>query len=49
MEETKENKNEKKGKHRKKSTLGEIFFRTLIIVAIFFIVIMAYATYIRNF
>ena len=36
MEETKENKNEKKGKHRKKSTLGEIFFRTLIIVAIFF-------------
>ena len=48
MEETKENKKNKKGKHKSKPTIGDIVFRVLIIVAIFFICVMFYVFYIRN-
>ena len=52
MEETKETKEVKKEvKETKKdnATPGDIVFRCLIIVAIFFIAIIAYATYIGGF
>ncbi len=45
---TKENKKNKKGKHKAKTTLGDIIFRVLIIVAIFFIAVIFYTFYIRN-
>lgn len=48
MEETKENKKIKKGKHKAKPTLGDIVFRVLIIVAIFFISVIAYTFYIKG-
>ncbi len=48
MEETKENKKVKKGKHKSKPTIGDIIFRILIIVAIFFIGVIFYVFYIRN-
>ena len=40
--------NTKKGKHKEKATLGDIIFRTLIMVSIFFIVLIAYTTYIKG-
>lgn len=58
MKETKETKETKekkktqkevKEKHESKTTPGDIVFRCLIIVAIFFIAIIAYATYIGGF
>ena len=48
MEKTKENKKTKKGKHKEKTTLGDIVFRVIIIVAIFFTVLITYAFYIRD-
>ncbi len=48
MEETKEGKKTKKGKHKAKATLGDIVFRVLVMVAIFFIVIIAYVFYISG-
>lgn len=48
MEETKENKKTKNGKHKEKPTIGDIIFRVLIIVAIFFIAVIAYTFYIRG-
>ena len=42
MEKTKENKKTKKGKHKEKTTLGDIVFRVIIIVAIFFTVLITY-------
>lgn len=55
MKETKEIKKEekkkdvKRGKHKAKATIGDIIFRVLIIVAIFFISVIAYVFYIRGF
>lgn len=37
----------KRGKHKEKITLGDIVFRVLIIVSIFFIALLAYAFYIQ--
>ena len=48
MEETKENKKVKKGKHKAKPTIGDIIFRILIIGAIFFIGVIFYVFYIKN-
>ena len=48
MEETKENKKAKNGKHQAKPTIGDIIFRILIIVAIFFISVIFYVFYIKN-
>ena len=48
MEETKENKKVKKGKHKEKATIGDIIFRILVIVSIFFICVLFYVFYIRN-
>ena len=53
MEETKnikktQNKKEKRGKHREKATLGDIVFRVLIVVVIFFIALISYAFYIQG-
>lgn len=48
MGETKENKKSKKGKHKAKATLGDIVFRVLLIVAIFFIAVISYIFYIRG-
>lgn len=48
MKETKENKKIKKGKHREKPTIGDIIFRVLILIAIFFIAIIAYTFYIKG-
>lgn len=49
LEETKELKQKvkkepgaKKGKHKAKATIGDIVFRTLILVSIFFIAVIAY-------
>lgn len=49
----KENKIEKKkedlkGKHKTKATVGDIIFRVLIILAIFFIVLIAYMFYLQG-
>lgn len=46
MGETKENKKIKKGKHKAKATFGDMVFRVLIIVAIFFIALITYVAYI---
>ena len=48
MEETKENKKAKKGKHKEKPTIGDIIFRVLVVVVIFFICVLSYVFYIRN-
>lgn len=48
MEETKETKKVTKGKHKSKATPGDIVFRCLILVAIFFIAVIGYATYING-
>ncbi len=48
MEETKENKKAKKGKHTEKPTIGDIIFRVLIMVAIFLIAVITYMFYIRG-
>lgn len=48
MEETKENKKAKKGKHTEKPTIGDIIFRVLIIASIFLISVIAYIFYIRG-
>ena len=48
MGETKENKVEKKGKHKEKPTIGDIIFRVLVIVVIFFICLLFYVFYIKN-
>lgn len=48
MGDTKENLKTKKGKHKAKPTIGDIIFRVLIIVAIFFIAVIAYASYIKG-
>lgn len=48
MKETKENQKSKKAKHREKPTIGDMIFRVLIILAIFFIAVIAYVFYIRG-
>lgn len=48
MGKTKDNKKVKKGKHKEKATLGDILFRVLVIVAIFFIAVIMYATYLKG-
>lgn len=48
MEETKEDKKIKKGKHKARPTFGDMVFRVLIIVAIFFIAVIAYTFYIKG-
>ncbi len=48
MKETNENQKTKKGKHKAKPTIGDIVFHVLIIVAIFFIVVIAYVFYLRG-
>lgn len=48
MEETKENKKVKKGKHKAKATVGDIIFRILVMLAIFFIAVIAYIFYIKG-
>ena len=48
MGKTKENKKPRKGKHKEKTTLGDIVFRVIVIVAIFFSVLITYAFYIRD-
>ncbi len=48
MGDTKENKKTKKGKHKAKPTLGDMILRVLIIIAIFFIIVIAYTFYIRG-
>ena len=52
MKETKEKlqkqeKVTKKGKHKAEPTLGDIVFRALVIVVIFFIVLIAYVSYLQ--
>lgn len=48
MGETKEKQKNKKEKHKEKPTIGDIIFRVLIIVAIFFIAVIAFTFYIRG-
>ena len=54
MEKTKENLNKEskrensKGKHKTKLTIGDIIFRVLVILAIFFSVIITYISYLQN-
>lgn len=48
MEETKENKKTKGGKHKEKTTIGDIIFRVLIVGAIFCIAIISYVFYLRG-
>ena len=53
MEETneklqKQEKVTKKGKHKAKPTLGDIVFRVLVVVVIFFIVVIAYVSYLQG-
>lgn len=48
MKKTKEESKIKKGKHKEKATKGDIIFRILIIVGIFFIVLISYIFYIRG-
>lgn len=38
----------KKGKHKEKPTLGDIVFRVLVVVVIFFIAVIAYSFYIQG-
>lgn len=45
---TKNKENTKRGKHKAKATIGDIVFRTLILVIIFFIVLLAYTFYIKG-
>lgn len=47
VEEVKKKEKNRKGKHSEKTSLGDIVFRVLIIVAIFFIALLAYAFYIQ--
>lgn len=46
MEETKEDKKTKKGRHKAKPTKGDMIFRVLIMLAIFFIAVITYTFYI---
>ena len=48
MGKTKENKKTTKGKHKAKPTIGDIIFRVLIIVMIFFIVVITYTVYLKD-
>ncbi len=48
QKQTEEGKKVKKGKHKSKPTLGDIVFRVLIVVVIFFIAVIAYATYVQG-
>ncbi len=48
MEETKENKKVKKGKHKENPTIGDIIFRVLMIGAIFLIAVITYTFYLRG-
>ena len=49
MKETKEGKNEKQsGKHKRKATIGDIIFRILIILGIFFSSMIAYIFYLQG-
>lgn len=48
MEETKEKQKNKKEKHGEKPTIGDIIFRILIILAIFFIAVISYVFYITG-
>ena len=48
MEKTKENKKKTKSKQKEKASIGDIIFRTLIIIAIFFTVVIAYVFYLRG-
>lgn len=49
MGETKENRRTRKARHKKeKATIGDIVFRVLIIVAIFFIALMTYMFYLAG-
>ncbi len=43
-----EGKKTTKGKHKEEPTLGDIVFRVLVIVVIFFIAVIAYASYIQG-
>ena len=45
---TKKTKKTTKGKHKEEPTLGDIVFRVLIVVVIFFIAVIAYAFYIQG-
>ncbi len=48
MEETKENKKVKRGKHKEKPTIGDMIFRVLIILAIFCSALIAYILYLQG-
>ena len=51
MEKTKESKiktNKKTNKNKEKPTIGDIIFRVLILLAIFFIVVIMYVFYIKQ-
>lgn len=49
MGETKESvTNRKKGKHKANPTLGDIVFRVLIVVVIFFVVLITYVSYLQG-
>jgi len=48
MEETKEEKKIQKGKHKAKPTKGDMIFRVLMIIAIFFIAVISYTFYIKG-
>ncbi len=43
-----EEKKVKKGKHKEETTLGDIVFRVLVIVVIFFIAVISYSFYIQG-
>lgn len=43
-----EGKKTTKGKHKEEPTLGDIVFRVLIVVVIFFIAVIAYGFYIQG-
>ena len=49
MKETEEKKKKTKGgKHKEKLTIGDIIFRGLILILIFIIVILGYATFLNS-
>lgn len=48
MEKTKESKKNKKGKHKEKTTIGDIIFRILIVAMIFCIAVIFYSFYIKS-
>lgn len=48
MKETKEDKKVRKEKHKEKSTKGDIIFRILILVSIFFIALIFYMSYLNG-